>query len=491
MANANTTMLNDPMNPQATVAPAGIIAGAQQTDKPAAGGGIIQQNMLPTNVNATMPVTNPAGAPAENSAATPDYLAQSKGLYNQYLGRDGDQEGVNYWANELKNGKSLDEVTNAFKFSANKVYSDFANHADPTGENLSYLYSNYNPEGIDLVTKDLKSGAAASYLKDGKVTLPASNPAVTTPPTGFNVSPNPVAQGIIGTQVAGFTPTQLSNPTQWKVDGDQTVQGQMTRMIDPNNPYYQAWKTAGAQDAAARGFTGNSSIRDTAIMDSIMRNATPIATSDASTYAKAAGYNADTENNFAIKNQEASNTAGQFNSGQANAMAQAKLSADTSKYSTDKSSATQLATAKISADTQKFVSTLSSDTQVKVANLNNASQAAISAAHDANAVLLSNNSDAQNAFRDYVNAVSIIQNNDKMSGDAKTDAMNVSQDLYNKRISAIKTASPNTPASLDNNTYGYLDKTKEATKVSNAQAAKRAAEEVGGTDVSGLVDFSV
>ena len=485
MANANTTTLNDPMNPNATVAPAGIIADKLQAEAPASGGGIIQQNMMPTNVNASMPV-NTTAAPA-----VPDYTKQSQDLYKNILGRNGDQEGVDYWANELKNGKSMDEVTKAFKFSANKVYGDFANHADQTPENLAYLYNNYNPEGIDLVSKDLKSGAAANFLSTGSVTTPAAGaPAVTTP-TGFNVTANPVATGIIGSQVAGFTPTQLSNPTQWKVDPTQTVQGQMTNMIDPNNPYYQAWKTAGAQDAAARGFTGNSSIRDTAIMDSIMRNATPIATSDASTYAKAAGYNADEQNQFAIKNQEASNTAGQFNSGQANSMAQAKLSSDTSKYSTDKSSATQLASAKISADTQKFVSTLSSDTQVKVANLNNASQAAISKAHDENAVLLQSNSDAQSAFRDYVNSISIIQNNDKMSGQAKTDAMNVNQAVYNNRINEIKAKSPNTPANTDNNTYGYLDSKSPEAVAAAAAAAKKAAEAAGGTDVSEMLTFPV
>ncbi|MFK0732907.1 MAG: hypothetical protein ACIWVG_17445, partial [Gloeotrichia echinulata HAB0833] len=63
MANANTTTLNDPMNPNATVAPAGIIADKLQAEAPASGGGIIQQNMMPTNVNASMPV-NTTAAPA-------------------------------------------------------------------------------------------------------------------------------------------------------------------------------------------------------------------------------------------------------------------------------------------------------------------------------------------------------------------------------------------------------------------------------------------
>ena len=58
------------------------------------------------------------------------------------------------------------------------------------------------------------------------------------------------------------------------VTADQTVAGQMKNLIDPNNPYYQQWATNGAQDAAARGFTGNSSIRDSGILDAVMRGAT-------------------------------------------------------------------------------------------------------------------------------------------------------------------------------------------------------------------------
>lgn len=504
MAIGNTTNISDPMNPQATVSPSGIISGVQKDADPASGGGIIQSNMLPAG-SAAMPYA-PAqtGAATQPAAAVPDYMAQSQGLYKQYLGRDGDQEGVNYWANELKNGKSLDDVTKAFKNSANIVYQDFAGHAANTPENMAYLSSKYKPDAIDLVSKDVNSGAAVDFMRNGVVSNPTGGvtppPAANGQPAPFNVSPNPIANGIIGTQVATYTPSLLGTPTKWDVDPNQTTQGRMAALIDPNSPYYQAWKTAGAQDAAARGFTNNSSIRDSAIMDSIIRNATPIAQSDAATFAKAAGYNADTSNNFAIKNQEAQNQAGNFNASQGNQMAQAKLSADTSKYNADKSANTSLATAQISADTQKYVSNLSSDTQKQIASLNNASQAAISKAHDDNALLLASNSDAQTAYRDYVNSVSIIQNNDKMSGQAKTDAMNVAQELYNKRINAIKTQSPNTVVAPDTNTYGYTppsqNQSTQANKIAHMQgdgalanAVNGAIDQVNGVDVSGQLQF--
>jgi hypothetical protein len=236
---------------------------------------------------------------------------------------------------------------------------------------------------------------------------------------------------------------QLGTPTQWNVTPNQTVQGQMAGMIDRNNPFYQQWATAGAQDAAARGFTGNSSIRDTGIMDSVMRNATPIATADASTYAKAAGYNADMPNQFAMKNAD---------------MAQ------------------QSALANLSADTQKFVAGLSAQTQHDVANMNNQSQAAISQAHDANSALIASNSNAKEAYNNYVAAVAQIDQNDKMDAAAKQTAIITQTQIFNNAIAGLKAANPGTA-----DVSSPLDITTPPVNPAAAQ--------VGGVDVSDQLQF--
>jgi hypothetical protein len=255
----------------------------------------------------------------------------------------------------------------------------------------------------------------------------------------------------------GATPGQLGTPTQWNVTPNQTVQGQMAGMIDRNNPFYQQWATAGAQEAAARGFTGNSSIRDTGIMDSVMRNATPIATADASTYAKAAGYNADMPNQFAMKNADMSQ---------------------------------QSALANLSADTQKFVAGLSAQTQRDVANMNNQSQAAISQAHDANSALIASNSNAKEAYNNYVAAVAQIDQNDKMDAAAKESAIIHQNQLFNSAMAGIKAASPgasdlynpNDPISISAKAQADAAAKANADALSNPQAAAVAA--VGGVDVS-------
>lgn len=222
------------------------------------------------------------------------------------------------------------------------------------------------------------------------------------------------------TKAATYTPAQIAAPQQWSVTPNQTVAGNLTSLINPNNPYYQQWATNGAQDAAARGFTGNSTLRDTGILSAVMNSATPIAENDAATYAKAAGYNTDQTNQVNAANVASQNTAAAANAAAQNALNSANISANTQKYVSDQSAATQKAVAEMSAK----------------------SQAEISAAHDANSVLLANNSAAQQAYSAYVNAVANIDIQPSMDEAAKIDAITTQTQLFNSQIDALKTATP-------------------------------------------------
>lgn len=235
--------------------------------------------------------------------------------------------------------------------------------------------------------------------------------------------------------------TASGTPKAWDVTADQTVQGQVSKMIDPNSPLYQQWATAGAQDAAARGFTGNSSIRSTGIMDSVMRNATPIATADAATNAKAAGYNADMPNQFALKNADLSQ---------------------------------QSALAHLSADTQKYVADQSASTQLAVQKMSTQSQQTISQAHDANSVLIASNDAAKSAYGNYVAAVAQIDQNDKMDATAKQSAIITQTQIFNNAVSGLKAATPGTA---------------DVSSPLDVSGANSAAAQVGGVDVSNYLNF--
>lgn len=151
---------------------------------------------------------------------------------------------------------------------------------------------------------------------------------------------------------AGFTPTTpavQSTVTSRGIDpATQTVQGQMASMTDVNNPFYQKWSTAGKEMAATNGFT-NGSMQQTGILNSVMQNATPIATTDAA--------NANAVTNLNTVNQNASNTAyaGAQNqaklqdSQQANSLASTNAQLGTTASTTNANNATSLSNAGTSA----------------------------------------------------------------------------------------------------------------------------------------------
>lgn len=146
------------------------------------------------------------------------------------------------------------------------------------------------------------SAAAASQTSD---------PAAITPATAAASAPITTAQG----QASTYNPTQTGQATQWNVSPDQTVQGQLDNILNGNSPIIQQARSQAMQTANDRGLL-NSSMAATAGESAAISNALPIATSDSQTMAKAAGYNADEQNQFAVKNADIANTAGQFNSQQ-------------------------------------------------------------------------------------------------------------------------------------------------------------------------------
>lgn len=106
----------------------------------------------------------------------------------------------------------------------------------------------------------------------------------------------------------GYEARQLADPTKWNVTDDQTVSGQVRKLIDENNPLQQQAATRARQQMNAGGLM-NSSMAVQAGQAAMYDAALPIAQADAGTYGRAAAYNADTENQFAGKNVDASNTA--------------------------------------------------------------------------------------------------------------------------------------------------------------------------------------
>lgn len=142
----------------------------------------------------------------------------------------------------------------------------------------------------------------------------------TTVENPFNTQQaNPSSGGIVGgtinnsTQSAGgvATPntfnTQTYTAQQSKVDPKtETASGQVDSILAKDSPLMQRARTIATQGMAQRGLV-NSSMAQGAGTAAMIDRATPIAQQDAATYS-----------NRAIANQEAANTANQFNVGQNN-----------------------------------------------------------------------------------------------------------------------------------------------------------------------------
>ena len=94
-----------------------------------------------------------------------DYTKQAQQLYQNTLGRQGDQEGIDYWASQLASGKSPEEVQNDFNLSAKTTESDFAkNFGNPQDLSNNANGVNYNPEARSLLSQDLFNGTARNIM---------------------------------------------------------------------------------------------------------------------------------------------------------------------------------------------------------------------------------------------------------------------------------------------------------------------------------------
>ena len=193
------------------------------------------------------------------------------------------------------------------------------------------------------------------------------------------------SNGIIGGQMQA---AQVAAPTQWNVTAPQTVQGQIKDIINPNSPIMQQARTGALEQMNSRGLA-NSSMAITAGDDAAYRAAIPIATADASTYAKSASYNADAQNQVNLANAQYANQAGQSN-----------LSANT-----------QTSIAKMNDDTQKQLSTLDVATRTNLQTLQNENQ-----------VLLNTNSQASSLFSNATSALNNIQMSTTMDAATKQAA---------------------------------------------------------------------
>lgn len=212
-----------------------------------------------------------------------------------------------------------------------------------------------------------------------------TNPALNTTSTNATTtSPTPTGNPSAAATSAGYS------PTTWNVDSNQTVAGQVAKIIDPNSPIIQQARTQALQTANERGLV-NSSMAMTAADDAAYRAAIPMATADAATHAKAAGYNADT-----------------------------KTTSDAFKANADNTLTGQK---------------LSSDTSIKIANANNEAAKQLKTMDQQTQAIVQNNSQAQSAYNLYANSLYKNAENPNFNAQAKYDADLKAFTIFKQQIS--------------------------------------------------------
>ena len=102
-----------------------------------------------------------------------------------------------------------------------------------------------------------------------------------------------------------------ADPTDWKVDTNQTVQGQMSGLLAKGSPLMQRAETRANQQSVQRGLL-NSSMAVGAAQNAVIDAAMPMAQQDAGTYAESARSNAAARTSTSQFNAGETNTASRF-----------------------------------------------------------------------------------------------------------------------------------------------------------------------------------
>jgi hypothetical protein len=215
----------------------------------------------------------------------------------------------------------------------------------------------YNPP--ESINYSAPSAGMVNAAMQQTATAPA--PQVNTGVINSQMAPSPQVQGtnLSGqtrlVDTSGFTPTQTAATaqadtatasqtgstgytadkaalSQWNVDKNQTVQGQLENVLATDNPIMQQARTKAAQTANARGLI-NSSMAVQAGESAVIQSALPIAQQDATTYGSAAKSNAEYSNQNAQFNTSETNKASQFTANASNTaeLANAQMKTDTSR----------------------------------------------------------------------------------------------------------------------------------------------------------------
>lgn len=251
--------------------------------------------------------------------------------------------------------------------------------------------------GLDYWTKQVGANSDPSQTYQNFVASAQSNGEK----VGVGMSPNPAPapaaapSGMIGTVA----------PTKWDVTKDQTVQGQLEKIIDPNNPLQTQAQTYANQQANSRGLL-NSSLAVSAAQDALYKNAVPIAQQDANVNA----------------------SAGQFNANSANTAS----------------------TANVDNQVRMATANLNANTHLAIANLDIGSKSKLAELDAQNRQLLQTNSSASSLYNSTMQNIANISASTNMDAAGKQQATDNQLKLLQQSLSAMSATAATSPQAIAN-----------------------------------------
>lgn len=330
------------------------------------------------------------------------------------------------------------EIDAAKNWSVGKTSQDVANYATGMGLTQKQLGQIYGWSAEDSALGGYGTAAGLDkdrydYVYDAQKGW--SKPLKTPPKTGINLS-------------------QLQGMTRWDVAPNETVRSQLQQIIADDSPLMQQARARAMQASNARGLL-NSSMAATAGESALYDAAMPIATQDASTYARAGEFNAGQANTFARDNNQFVRDAymADFNVSANEWAAQQQF--DREYKMLDRQQQLQLERDAIQNGYQSARDQFAAQTQMSIAQLEAASRAA-SIQPDTSMARLQMQMDAD----DRKTAQNIQQDNYK--------TLNAARSSYNEQVAAISTKDLSQEvkdATIRNLTTNYNDQARALTGI--------------------------
>lgn len=313
--------------------------------------------------------------------------------------------------------------------------SSSANGSAPSGINEYGVNYQTQPDGTVVYGVDPSANGTTSV---------ATKPATVG---GAGASGTSSTSGGSSGQSSGSGMQSFSGSyTPWTVTGDQTVAGNISSLTDPNSPLIQQARTRALEAMNARGGV-NTSMAMTAADDAAYTAATPIATADAATRAKAAGYNADQLNQL---NQQANS----LNSAQSIA----QLQANTSLATTGMNNQSAQTIAGMNNDSSQKITAMNNDSSQRIAKLNSDTQLQVQTLQNQYGTVINSNSQAAAAFNNYAQQMAAIDASTTMDANTKTQAKANLSHIYQQQLATLSsTAGLNLSSSMNFANYPGFD----------------------------------